>query len=580
MTERGYPAFKQSMLVFLLLAVLFLLNWFSVQNKSLTYNEIDHYAYGAMILHGYSDRGLDDSKMPISTLNALPVLLKTIGIEKRTSAQAAAASREQLAILPAGSFATWQFQPGVENRENIHLARLPTVLFSLLLGFYVFRWTNALYGYRAGIFALFLYVFSPNIIAHSRLATTDLYSTCLIVISTYYFWRFVNAPSWRMGALSATVLGVSQLTKYTCVYLYPIFLLILLVRHLWPSPEAERPGKPLGRTTVTFAKFAVLFSVINLLVINAGFLFNGTFQPLSKYRFQSDAFSSLQAVPVVRDVPLPVPVPFLEGLDRCRFREHTGEGYGLNYMFGRLRNRGEAFIGYYFVAFLLKVPLATQLLLLSSMVAWFLRKGRAGTFMNDGLFLAVPVLFFTLYFNFFFKAQMGIRHFIVVIPFLCIFMGSLVITPGAGPKAKACIYALCCYLVVSVASYFPHYISYFNELVWDRRMAYKYLVDSCLDLGQNERYLRDYKWNLRDYKRKDPSIHIRPQSPVEGTVVVSANWLTGVLPGGAFAPEGQPDYAWLRDNFDPVDHIAYSFLVFEVPVGSLKRLNIKQSGSD
>ena len=54
---------------------------------------------------------------------------------------------------------------------------------------------------------------------------------------------------------------------------------------------------------------------------------------------------------------------------------------------------------------------------------------------------------------------------------------------------KIAIFVLAAYLVVSVLSYYPYYLSYFNEIVWDRRDAYKYLADSNLDWGQGEYYL-------------------------------------------------------------------------------------------
>src|SRR5262245_10181096 len=66
--------------LFALLLILFFLsfNYFSMQNVFRTSDETDHLHYGANILDGNSERmvdkaGLvDDSKMPISTLNALP----------------------------------------------------------------------------------------------------------------------------------------------------------------------------------------------------------------------------------------------------------------------------------------------------------------------------------------------------------------------------------------------------------------------------------------------------------------------------------------------------------------------------
>src|SRR5262249_58886240 len=53
-------------------------------------------------------------------------------------------------------------------------ARLPVVLLSALLGLGVFFWARESYGWQAGYLALALYIFNPDILAHSQLVTTDL----------------------------------------------------------------------------------------------------------------------------------------------------------------------------------------------------------------------------------------------------------------------------------------------------------------------------------------------------------------------------------------------------------------------
>ena len=49
---------------------------------------------------------------------------------------------------------------------------------------------------------------------------------------------------------------------------------------------------------------------------------------------------------------------------------------------------------------------------------------------------------------------------------------------------------------------------------------------------------------------------------------MTANWLVGV-----FAPE---KFRWLRENFEPDGHIAYSYLVYRITPQDLERLNTRQ----
>jgi hypothetical protein len=49
---------------------------------------------------------------------------------------------------------------------------------------------------------------------------------------------------------------------------------------------------------------------------------------------------------------------------------------------------------------------------------------------------------------------------------------------------------LCGWLVAGTTATYPHYLAYFNELIGERTNAYKYLIDSNLDWGQDLNWLR------------------------------------------------------------------------------------------
>ena len=114
------------------------------------------------------------------------------------------------------------------------------------------------------------------------------------------------------------------------------------------------------------------------------------------------------------------------------------------------------------------------------------------------------------------------------------------------------------YLIGSMLSYYPHYISYFNEFIWDRKQSYRFLADSNLDWLQN-------RWYLDQYLTEHPDVQVNPHEPVAGIVVVEANFLVGVF-------NSEHAYSWLRNNFTPIDHIAYSYLVYSIPEEKLKKI--------
>lgn len=524
---------RRKVILYGLLSVVVLVSTFSGIHLSLTYDEPYHYRYGRNVLWLNSDR-FDDSKMPFSVLNVIPVKL----IAK---------------LLPDFFQSVWQGE---------RLGRISTVFFSVLLAYFVFIWSRELFGEIAGFIALGLYALEPNLIAHSRLITTDLYVTCMIFLSLYFFWHFIKEASWNRALVSSIILGLSQLAKYTSLLLYPLLGLLVVIRFIGPLVRIikERNYKSAIKGMTNVLLYTLLFVIISILIINLGFLFNRTFTPLGEFHFKSDLFQTIQSKLLkLDDFPIPVPYPFIEGLDSVRFRERTGIGYGKIYLLSKLRS-GESFPGYFIYATIFKVPIIILLVWLISIVTYLI-KDRRQQFLEKELFLLGPILFFTIYFNFFFRAQIGIRFFLIVFPFLFVFSSRLfqnLVNFGKGRKLLILFAAI--YLIVSVVSYFPHYISYFNEFIWDKTKSFKVLADSNLDWGQSEVY-------LRRFLLENPGVIFEPNKPLAGRILISANRLIGIR-------ESSDNFAWLREHFEPIDHIAYSYLLFDVTQEELEFNNL------
>ncbi|HDL63819.1 MAG TPA: hypothetical protein ENH12_00370, partial [Proteobacteria bacterium] len=491
----------------IILAALFLLEVISIRHKTFTADEEDHYGYGWRILMGNADSRIEGNGtlMPFNSLNALPRLI----------------GRQ----LPASAFRDFL--------ADIHTGRYVTMLFSLLLAFYVFKWSKELYGFPAGYFSLILFAFSPNLIAHSRLITNDIFATCLMTISLYYFWRFITLGGWTRAMISATLVGISQVVKYSSVGLYLMMAAIVMVRY---SPDMllglrKKEIKTLIRMAGVFIRYALFFAVVSLFIINAGFLFNRTFTPLKDYTFKSDFWKNIQSKSeILSRIPLPLPVPYLEGPDDRQWESETGE-HGNAYLFGEIRNP-DCFTGYYFWAYLFKVPIAIQLFILLSILAYLINF-RKFNFSRNEAFLWIPIILFSVYINFFPSIQSGIRYSLPIFPLLLIFAGSLLKNWSKFKLLlRLSIALLLLYLVISVLSYYPHYLSYFNELVPNRKMAYKILADSNLEWGQNRQY-------LEDYLSAHPKAIRFPVAPRTGRIVVAANKLVGI-----FRPR---ECRWLRE---------------------------------
>ena len=524
---------RRSNLVLLLLLVLFMLvTVLSSPGITVTLDEPLHFHYGLFILQGKSDR-IDDSSMPVSALNALPSYLAS--------------------YLPGGLLK--------EVLGRYFVARLITIVIATLFAVVVFRWSEALYGFVPAVFSTTLYVLDPNLIAHAQLVTTDVFASGMMALSMYLLWRFANSRNAIDGLICAIVIGLSQLVKYTAVALFPLCIATLLLHDapLVGSTFRERGIQGMRRYTVRIGAYSIAMMAIAALILNVGFLFNRSFTHLRDYRFRSELFRSLQSqLHSLGGIPVPIPYPYLEGLDWMRDTEQSASRYGNVYLLGRL-NKPSGFPGYYFVASALKVPIATQVIVLAAVGGFLVDRRRRSRFLRDEVFLLLPVALLTIYFNFFFNAQTGIRYYLVVFPLLYVFAGSLFVDwvkRSAWARAGGAL--LLVYLAASVLSYFPHFTPYFNEFVWDKTKTYKYLSDTNLDWGQSE-------GDLQRYLAENPDAVYDPVDVQAGRLVVGGSDLVGIL-------EAPARYAWLRDNFEPTDTIAYSYFVYVISPQEIAKL--------
>ncbi|MGH2605800.1 MAG: ArnT family glycosyltransferase, partial [Anaerolineales bacterium] len=355
---------------FALLATFLVLALTSLPRLSQTTDEPLHYRYGRKILQSDAGR-FDDSKMPVSALNALPAWLGERLPEGRISR----------------GLRYWQ------------VARLPTLAAAVGLGLVVLAWGRSLYGRSAGLLSLALFVFDPNILAHSRLITTDLYLAAAVGLSLYLFWRFARRRTLARAVAAALALGLAQITKYTAVALFPLFGLLILVYDLPRLSKAlrRRGWQIAARYLVWSSALVAFFLATAIVIINFAFVRERTFRPLQDYAFQSQFFRGLQSRAAgAAWLRVPVPYPYLQGLDAVLYRERSNVGYGQIYLLGELR-RGEGFPAYFLVAYALKTPLASQAVFLLA-IAGLLRRRSWRGFVRQEQFLVVPLIAFGVYF--------------------------------------------------------------------------------------------------------------------------------------------------------------------------------------
>ena len=450
----------------------------------------------------------------------------------------------------------------VKNDTILLLGRLPVLLLSCLLAWLLFHWSRRLFGPRAALVCLALYVLDPNVVAHSSLVTTDLGITLFIFLSVYSLWRWTERPTRRALLLVGFAVGGTFAAKYTALWLLPILgglgLLLLVLRipipsHPWYPDRGMAGGdrwawerlRPLLMAAaivgaVAFVVVAVSYGVVGL-------------------------------------------PAYLVGLERTL--SHSAGGHTA-YLMGELSDTGWWY--YFLFAYLIKTPPGILLIVASSLLA--LSLGQRLTLKND-LFIYLPVAL-VVAITCVWKVNIGLRHLLPIYPFLYLGAGRLMTRwPAAGRAGRLTalipLMVLLCLVWTGweAASIAPHHLAYFNGLVGGPENGHDYLLDSNLDWGQSAKAVREYMM-----EENVPSIYL-------GFAGNSDPWYEGVryqyVPGSGnlqnpkdrmfLMPEGgerellavsamvlhsvhftDPNlYDWLKGR-RPIAMPGYSYLVYDI----------------
>lgn len=458
---------------------------------------------------------VDDSKMPIIALNLAPRIIQQL-IKK-------------------------DLKKNDDGYSDIMLGRYVTLFFSIATLLIVFIWTSRLYSSLSAIAATFMLSFCPNNLAAASLVTTDSYSVLVLMLILFLLWSWLQKPSLKRFIFLSCALAIAQVIKQSLFHLYILIPVLLLVFFIVNRPKVK---------TGNFLFYFGIFFILQLIIINSVYFFSGSFCSIGSYQFISHSFKNIQQI-LPTNLPVPLPTPFVKGLDFAIYVDDIGggidgvSGFGKITILGKEATQG-SFWYYYLVTFLFKTPISCILLFLFA-TFWSLKRLSAKRFFMNEWLLVGTFLYFLTYFSFFYKTQIGIRHVIFLYPIMFILSVSF-ISSVKSVLQKILLGILFLYQIVSVLMYSNNYYPYTNEFIIDKKMAYSIVGSANLELGQGK-YFAD------EYLKKHPEVSYAKETPQNGIFLITTYDYLDVW--------NLKKYSWLN-KYKPFDHVAYNWLLVKV----------------
>jgi hypothetical protein len=491
---------------------------------------------------------------------------------------------------PAGTVA-WQFGGHFQQLNSARYqelfveGRAMVVVLSLLAACVMARWAFELYGAGASLAALALFAFSPSLLAHGHLVTLDMAGTLGFLLALYANWKLLESPSIARAAWLGAAIGVANLLKLSG----PVLVGVILVT--WAIRIAMEP-----RSRIPMSRWAAMLAtagLVTVLVINAGYAFDGTLAPLRDAALaKGGTLATLAAqMPWLR---LPLPQPFIEGIDMVL---EVGKNHEPSYfLWGELSAEGWWY--YHLAAFAAKCPLPVLAGALLAIGAWL--AGRSPGRRDYAVVVPVVLLFAAN--SAFNSLYIGERHVLPVYPLLFIAISPWIAAAlsdglallsrrtSTGDRSDASGIARpwlapvvvtvgLAWLVAGTLSVSPRYLQYFNEWAGGPENGHRVLIDSNIDWGQDLIRLREYmdanaidSVALAYFGRVHPSVYGVKFTPLErgashGKAVISASFLMGRpyfwYLGGRMRWVPSRTYEWLRGH-KPVARVG-SMFVFDLP---------------
>jgi hypothetical protein len=353
---------------------------------------------------------------------------------------------------------------GRMSREQVQQvffrSRLPLIVFPLLTTALIWWWARQLFSPVTGLVLALVYAVSPSTLGHGCLFKNDIAATFAYLLFGYCVWRWWRDPRLSNAALLGAAVLLALLAKLSMLIVLLAVVGVVVWRRRSVAAIALAIGIPYAGTLVAYQFEAATLGAADL----------------EPYRQMGGVPAAFLAVSNVFRV-LPVATAMWHGTASLL----QSNSDSVAYLLGQTYPGGHRL--YFLVALAVKVPLATQILMLSgiTLIAWG-RRTYLWLLLAPGIYIAMAS---------FSSLQLGYRLILPAYPYMLLAAGASVEWLRHGRRAVV-LAALLGWLMARSGAIYPHGISFFNDAAGGPEQGLRYLADSNLDWGQDLPELADF----------------------------------------------------------------------------------------
>jgi len=522
----------------------------SYQQKSATFDEAVIIYSGSNFLHNGETRVNAENPLLAKSLLAFPTIFMDIDIPKTPK-------KEQFSYQMGTGFTLSQKFLYSDNDASTILfwSRLVNVILCFSCAIFLYLFLRIFLKHKLAFIGMLIFLLSPSVSANARLATVDIAVMLFIFGSTYFLFKALLSGKTSWAVFAGIMTAGAMLSKFTGILLIPIILVQLVIYCLQKNNKEAR---------LNALKFFAVIIITSLLLINLCYLFKGVGYSLNDCDIRSPLLTKLASVPLLSDIPIPLPLSYVKGFDIVAFNNQPGFP---NIFMGKYYNNGGSWWYYYLVVSFIKIPIPFLLLIVSGIIIASRRFYRRWEY----YFILIPPLAIFLNFSFVAYRQLGIRYILPLFPFLAI--AALLAVRYAlrfkHGKLRVLVVLLLAWMLVSNFLIYPHYLAYFNSFAGGAEGGKNWLASSNLDWGQDLPGLKNWlnkKGNPPMYMfyfgQGDPEYYGIKYSGKPKYIAISVSYMYLYKSNKALPPRIR-QYLERILQTEPVDNIGYSIYIYK-----------------